>query len=65
MSTLILVVAAIALTILFVWLINKFVSAKLKPIILIALWALIGYLAYINIMSIYEPMQFTKVKNKR
>ena len=65
MSTLILIVAAIILTIVLVWLINKFVSAKVKPIILIALWALIGYLAYINIMSIYEPMQFTKIKNKR
>ena len=65
MSTLILVVAAIILTILIVWLINKFVSAKLKPMVLIALWALIGYLAYINIMSIYEPVQFTKIKNKR
>ncbi len=65
MSTLILIVAAIILTILIVWLINKFVSAKLKPIVLIVLWALIGFLAYINVMSIYEPMQFTKVKNKR
>lgn len=65
MSTLILIVAAIILTILIVWLINKFVSAKLKPIILIALWALIAYLAYINIMSIYEPVQFEKVKDKR
>jgi len=65
MLTLFLVVGAIILTIILVWLINKFVSAKLKPIILIVLWVLIGYLAYINVMSIYEPMQFTKVKNKR
>ncbi len=65
MLTFILIVAAIILTIVIVWLINKFVSSKLRPIILIALWAIIGYLAYINIMSIYEPMQFSKVKNKR
>ncbi len=65
MSTLVLIVAAIILTILIVWLINKFVSAKLKPIVLIVLWAIIGYLAYVNVMSIYEPMQFTKVKDKR
>ena len=65
MLTFILIVVAIILTILIVWLINKFVSAKLKPIVLIALWALIGYLAYINFMSIYEPIQFNKVKNKR
>lgn len=65
MSTFIIIIAAIVLAVLVVWLINKFVSAKLKPIILIALWALIGYLAYINVMSIYEPVQFVKVKNKR
>ncbi len=65
MLTLILIVAAIILTIVLVWLINKFVSAKLKPIILIVLWAIIGYLAYINVMSIYEPMQFGKIKNDR
>ena len=65
MTTFIIIIAAILLTIGIVWFINKFVSAKIKPILLIALWALIGYLAYINIMSIYEPMQFTKVKNKR
>ena len=65
MLTFILIVAAIILTIVIVWLINKFVSSKLRPIILIALWAIIGYLAYINIMSIYEPMQFSKVKDKR
>ncbi len=65
MLTFILIVAAIILTIVIVWLINKFVSSKLRPLILIALWAIIGYLAYINIMSIYEPMQFSKVKDKR
>ena len=65
MSTFIIIVAAIILTILLVWLINKFVSTKLKPVILVILWAVIGYLAYINVMSIYEPVQFVKVKNKR
>ena len=65
MTTFIIIIAAIILTIGIVWFINKFVSAKIKPIVLIVLWALIGYLAYINIMSIYEPMQFTKIKNKR
>ena len=65
MSTLILIVVAILLTIGIVWLINKFVSAKLKPIILVVLWVLIGYLAYINVKSIYEPLQFNKIKNKR
>ncbi|EMQ95156.1 MAG: hypothetical protein CMP05_10935 [Xanthomarina sp.] len=31
----------------------------------IALWALIFYLGYLTFMSIYEPIQFNKVKNKR
>ena len=65
MSTLILIVGAIILTIALVWVINKFVSAKLKPVVLIVLWALIAYLAYINVQSIYEPLQFNKTKNKR
>ena len=65
MSTFIIIIAAIILTVLLVWLINKFVSSKIKPFLLIALWAIIGYLAYLNVMSIYEPVQFAKVKNQR
>ncbi len=40
-------------------------SAKVKPFLLVVLWALIIYLAYINVKSIYEPLQFNKIKNKR
>lgn len=65
MYTFITIVAAILLTIAIVWLINKFVSAKAKPIVLVLLWILIGYLAYLNFMNIYEPIQFKKVKEKR
>ena len=65
MYTFITIVAAIILTIVIVWLINKFVSAKAKPFILIVLWILIGYLAYLNFMNIYEPIQFEKVKKER
>lgn len=65
MSTLILIIGAIILTFGIVWLINKYVSAKAKPVILVVLWALIIYLAYINVKSIYEPLQFNKTKNKR
>ena len=65
MTTLILIVGAILLTIGIVWLINKFVSAKVKPFLLVVLWALIIYLGYINVQSIYEPLQFNKTKNKR
>ncbi|TXG35996.1 hypothetical protein FUA22_13725 [Seonamhaeicola maritimus] len=39
--------------------------AKLKPVLSIVLWVLIGYLGYQTYMSIYEPIKFNKVKNKR
>ncbi|HLV14735.1 MAG TPA: hypothetical protein VKY41_06110 [Xanthomarina sp.] len=58
-------VAVIVLTIGLVWLIDKFVPSKVKPVLTIALWALIFYLGYLTFMSIYEPIQFNKVKNKR
>jgi len=65
MSTLILIFGAILLTIGIVWFINKYVSSKAKPFVLVVLWALIIYLGYINVKSIYEPLQFNKTKNKR
>ena len=58
-------VAVILVTIGLVWLIDKFVPSKIKPVLTIALWALIFYLGYLTYMSIYEPIQFNKVKNKR
>ncbi|WP_417873650.1 hypothetical protein [Xanthomarina gelatinilytica] len=58
-------VAVIVVTIGLVWLIDKYVPSKVKPILTIALWALIFYLGYLTFMSIYEPIQFNKVKNKR
>ncbi|HLV38576.1 hypothetical protein [Xanthomarina sp.] len=58
-------VAVIVLTIGLVWLIDKFIPAKVKPVLSIALWALIFYLGYLTFMSVYEPIQFNKVKNKR
>ncbi|KAB1071428.1 hypothetical protein F6U93_00540 [Tamlana haliotis] len=38
---------------------------KLKPVLTIALWILIGYLGYLTYMSVYEPIKFNKLKNKR
>ncbi|MCX7549428.1 hypothetical protein [Xanthomarina sp. F2636L] len=58
-------VAVIVVTIGLVWLIDKFIPSKLKPVLTIALWALIFYLGYLTYMSIFEPIQFNKVKNKR
>jgi hypothetical protein len=58
-------VAVIVVTIGLVWLIDKFVPSKMKPVLTIALWALIFFLGYLTFMSIYEPIQFNKIKNKR
>ncbi len=58
-------VGVILLTVLLVKLIDKFVPVKAKPILTIALWALIAFLGYQTYMSIYEPIKFNKVKKKR
>ncbi|WP_303317537.1 hypothetical protein Q4Q34_16600 [Flavivirga abyssicola] len=58
-------VAVILLTIGLVKLVDKFIPSKLKPVLTIVLWLLIGYLGYQTYMSIYEPIQFNKLKNKR
>ncbi|TWO33115.1 hypothetical protein E1J38_008315 [Seonamhaeicola sediminis] len=44
---------------------DKFVPAKAKPFLTIALWLLIAFLGYQTYMSIYEPIKFNKVKKKR
>ena len=58
-------VVLIALTIGIVWVIDKYVPKKLKPVIMIGLWVIIGYLGYITFMSIYGEMKFNKLKEKR
>ena len=58
-------VAVILVTIGLVKLVDKFIPSKFKPILNIALWLLIGFLGYQTYMSIYEPIQFNKLKNKR
>ncbi|WP_418513194.1 hypothetical protein [Corallibacter sp.] len=59
------VVAVIVVTIGLVWLVDKFVPSKLKPVLIIALWVLIGFLGYQTFMSVYKPIQFNKIKEKR
>lgn len=58
-------VAVILVTIGLVKLVDKFIPTKFKPILNILLWILIAFLGYKTYMSIYEPIQFNKVKNKR
>ena len=62
MNVIIAIVVIILLTIGIVWLIDKFVPKKLKPIINIVLWALIIFLGYITFMSVYEEIKLNKLK---
>ena len=58
-------VVVIALTIGIVWVIDKFVPKKVKPLIMIVLWVLIAYLGYSTFMSVYGEIKFNKLKNDR
>ncbi|MFK2821309.1 hypothetical protein U0L90_14360 [Flavobacteriaceae sp. LMIT009] len=58
-------VVVIAATIGIVWVIDKFVPKKAKPVIMIVLWVLIGYLAYTTFMSVYGEIKFNKLKDRR
>lgn len=62
LNVIIAVVVIILLTIGIVWLIDKFVPKKLKPVINIVLWALIIFLGYITFMSVYREIEFNKLK---
>lgn len=65
LTIILLVVAVILITIGLVWLVDKFIPAKFKPFLVIFLWVIIGFLGYQTFMSIYEPIQFNKIKDKR
>ena len=58
-------IVVILLTIGIVWLIDKFVPRKGRSIVLILIWVIIGYLAYITFMSVYGEIKFNKLKNER
>jgi hypothetical protein len=65
LNVIIAIVVIILMTIGIVWLIDKFVPKKLKPVINVLLWGLIIYLAYITFMSVYREIQFNQLKVKR
>lgn len=65
LNAIITVVILILLTVGIVWLIDKFVPKKLKPILNIALWILIAFLAYITFNSVYGEIKFNELKDKR
>ncbi|WP_211223797.1 hypothetical protein [Gaetbulibacter saemankumensis] len=58
-------VAVIVLAFVFIKVIDKYLPIKLKPVVNLALWVLIGFLGYQTYMSIYTPILFNKEKNKR
>ncbi|WP_406683677.1 hypothetical protein N1F78_13440 [Seonamhaeicola sp. MEBiC1930] len=58
-------VGAIVLAIVLVKVVDKFLPPKVKPVLSIILWLLIGFFAYQTYQSIYEPIQFNKEKKKR
>ncbi|MEJ2112994.1 MAG: hypothetical protein P8X62_04595 [Flavobacteriaceae bacterium] len=65
LTIILIVVAVILLTVGLVWLVDKFIPSKFKPILNIVLWLLIAFLGYQTYMSVYEPIQFNKIKEKR
>jgi len=65
MKVIIAIVVIILLTIGIVWLIDKFVPKKLKPIINLALWALIIFLGYLTFNSVYQEIKFNQLKVER
>ncbi|MEO1033845.1 hypothetical protein [Winogradskyella sp.] len=65
MKVIIAIVVIILLTVAIVWLIDKFVPKKLKPVINLLLWALIIFLGYITFNSVYDEIKFNKLKVER
>ncbi|MDG5491464.1 hypothetical protein [Psychroserpens sp. SPM9] len=65
LKVILVVVGLILLTIGIVWLIDKFVPKKLKPILNLVLWALIFFLGYLTFMSVYGEIKFNKLKDER
>ncbi len=62
---LIYIILCVVLTIAIVWLINKFVSNKMRPVVHIVLWSLIVFLGYTTFMSVYNELKFNDIKNDR
>lgn len=65
LNLILIAVAVILLTILIVWVIDKFMPRKFKPVLMILLWALIGVLGYQTFMSVYGEIKFNEIKEKR
>jgi len=65
MLTAVILVVAIILTVLLVFIINKFLPQKVKPIIILAFWGLAIVFGYQIYKSISLPIKFDKIKKER
>ncbi|WP_452221955.1 hypothetical protein [Lacinutrix salivirga] len=65
LNLILIAVAVILLTILIVWVIDKFMPRKFKPVLMILLWVLIAFLGYKTFMSVYGEIKFNEIKEKR
>ena len=65
LKVIIAIVAIILLTILIVWLIDKYVPRKAKPILNLVLWILIFVLGYLTFNSVYDELRFKEIKDQR
>ncbi|MBT7850038.1 MAG: hypothetical protein HN714_00780 [Formosa sp.] len=65
MKSFVIIILAIILAIVIIYLIDKYNPKKYKPLILVGLYGLSFYLAYILIFSIYGKINFNKLKEKR
>lgn len=65
LNVILVVVGLIILTVGIVWLIDKYVPKKLKPILNLLLWVLIFFLGYLTFESVYGEIKFNKLKNER
>ena len=59
------IISIIILSVLIVWLIDKYDPKKYKSLILISLWAVIILLSYMTFMSIYGEIRFNQEKERR
>ncbi|MFH4969127.1 hypothetical protein V8G61_13050 [Gaetbulibacter sp. M240] len=65
LNIILIAVAVILVTVGLVKLVDKFIPTKFKPVLNILLWIIIIFLGYQTYNSIYDPIQFNKVKQKR
>jgi len=65
MKLMLLIIVAILAAVGIVWLVNKYIPQKLKPVIMLVLWGLIALFAYQTFNSVYKPIQFNKIVKER